>query len=95
MDLNQIVQQNIWWLMLIFVWSTAWKAWALWTVLRMLLHNWHHSHRWHLRQRHGRRHDVAQAVVHRPLRIGRRALRPRRPDRLQGLGTAWVYWGGR
>jgi hypothetical protein len=30
MDLNQIVQQNIWWLILIFVWSTAWKAWALW-----------------------------------------------------------------
>lgn len=30
MDLNQIILQNIWWLILLFVWSTAWKAWALW-----------------------------------------------------------------
>jgi len=30
MDLNLFVQQNIWWLLLVFVWSTAWKAWALW-----------------------------------------------------------------
>lgn len=30
MDLNAIVQNNIWWILLIFIWSTAWKAWALW-----------------------------------------------------------------
>jgi hypothetical protein len=30
MDLNLIVQNNIWWLIVIYSWATAWKAWALW-----------------------------------------------------------------
>lgn len=30
MDLNVLVKDNIWWILLLFVWSTAWKAWALW-----------------------------------------------------------------
>jgi len=30
MDLNLIVQNNIWWLIVIYIWATAWKAWALW-----------------------------------------------------------------
>ena len=30
MDLNVIVQNNIWWIVLLFIWSTACKAWALW-----------------------------------------------------------------
>jgi hypothetical protein len=34
MDLNLIVQQNIWWLLLIYVWATAWKAWALWIAVK-------------------------------------------------------------
>ena len=30
MDFNLIIQNNIWWLIVIYSWATAWKAWALW-----------------------------------------------------------------
>lgn len=34
MDLNTLVQDNIWWLILLAAWSLVWKGWALWIAAR-------------------------------------------------------------
>lgn len=30
MTIDQFTYQNFWWLALVFIWSLAWKGWALW-----------------------------------------------------------------
>jgi methionyl-tRNA synthetase len=34
MDFNLLVQQNWGWLVLLAIWSLAWKGWALWIAAR-------------------------------------------------------------
>lgn len=30
MDANLLITQNIWWILLLAIWSIGWKGWALW-----------------------------------------------------------------
>ena len=35
MDANMFLEQNMWWLVLLAIWSIAWKGWALWRAARL------------------------------------------------------------
>lgn len=35
MDANVFIEQNLWWLIILFVWSTCWKGWALWRAAKL------------------------------------------------------------
>lgn len=30
MTMEQLITDNFWWLVIVFIWSLGWKGWALW-----------------------------------------------------------------